>query len=354
MIQGMDAWMKAAVFKKPGEMKVETKPVPACPDPGVLIRVCFCGICGSDIRNFANGLKDGVLNQIMGHEAVGEIVEVKGGLPFKPGDRVAVAPDISCGTCWYCKRGMVNLCAHHKMLGTHYPGGFAQYMALSGEMIAHGFLEKIPETLSYAEAALSETASAVVECQRRLGISVGDTVVIIGDGPVGCLHLELAKSRGAAQVILVGMDRLELAKSFEPDLLLDNRAPERVVEAVRKATDGRGADAVIAAVPTAAAQQQGLRMLRKRGTLVIYGGVPQSAKIAELDSNLIHYNELTVTGAFSYPADGLQNALSALCSGKIHASRYVSAVVGLHDLVQGFEMARQGGSLKVLVDPWKA
>jgi len=270
--------MKAAVFKGPGKMELESRPIPACPDPGVLIRVRFCGICGSDVRNFANGLKGGVTNQIMGHEAVGEIAEVRGSIPFSVGDRVALAPDVHCGKCWYCKRGLVNLCENHRMLGTHFPGGFAQYMALSQEQIE---------------------------------------------------HVQLAKSRGAAQVILVGMDRLALAERFHPDLLLCNRDPEAVVEAVLRATGGRGADAVIAAVPAASVQQQGLRMLRRRGTLVIYGGVPQQAALSEMDSNRIHYNELTVTGAFSYPADGLQNALAALCSGKIEAGRFISAVVPL-------------------------
>jgi L-iditol 2-dehydrogenase len=348
-----DLFMKAAVFHGPGNMEVETLPVPACPDPGVLIKVRFCGICGSDVRNFSNGLKDGITDQIMGHEAVGEIVEVKGSLPYAVGDRVAVAPDVSCGKCWYCKRGLVNLCENHKMLGTHFPGGFAQYMALPQEIIDHGFLEKIPEELSFEEAALSETASAVVECQQRLGITVGDTVVILGDGPVGCLHLQLAKSRGASQVILAGMDRLSLVESFGPDLLLDNREPEKAVQAVLDATDGRGADYVIAAVPTVAVQQQGLRMLRKRGTLVIYGGVPKQAAMSSLDSNLIHYGELTVTGAFSYPSSGLQNALEALRTGKIQGKKFVSQPVPLDQIVEGFAMARRGDSLKVLVDLWK-
>lgn len=171
--------MKAAVFKGPGKMELESRPIPVCPDPGVLIRVRFCGICGSDVRNFANGLKGGVTNQIMGHEAVGEIAEVRGSIPFSVGDRVALAPDVHCGKCWYCKRGLVNLCENHRMLGTHFPGGFAQYMALSQEQIEHGFLEKIPDALSYEEAALSETAAAVVACQNRLGITVGDTVVVL-------------------------------------------------------------------------------------------------------------------------------------------------------------------------------
>lgn len=344
--------MRGAVFYGPNDMRVETLPVPACPNPGVLIRVRYCGICGSDVRNFSNGLKDGITHQVMGHEAVGEIAEVQGDIAFSLGQRVAIAPDVSCGVCSYCKRGLVNLCEHHKMLGTHYPGGFAQYMALPKEVIDHGFLELIPEELSLEEAALAETAAAVVECQRRLGITVGDTVVVLGDGPVGCLHVELAHSRGA-RVVLAGMDRLALAERFHPDLLLDNRDSESVIQAVLDATEGRGADVVIAAVPTAAVQQQGLRMLRKRGTLVIYGGVPKATPFTQLDSNLIHYNELTVTGAFSYPACGLQNALEALRTGKIQAKRYVSDIVPLEDIVEGFSLARRGASLKVLVDLWK-
>ena len=108
--------MKAAVFKGPGKMELESRPIPVCPDPGVLIRVRFCGICGSDVRNFANGLKGGVTNQIMGHEAVGEIAEIRGSIPFSVGDRVALAPDVHCGKCWYCKRGLVNLCENHLSL----------------------------------------------------------------------------------------------------------------------------------------------------------------------------------------------------------------------------------------------
>lgn len=342
-------WMQAAVFKGPGQMEIETLPAPQCPDPGVLIRVRFCGICGSDVRNFSNGLKDGVTNQIMGHEAVGEIVQVKGGLPWKAGARVALAPDIHCKTCWYCQKGLVNLCENHKMLGTHYPGGFAQYMALSGRMIDHGFLEEIPPSLSYQEAALSETAAAVVACQNRLGLGPGDTLVILGDGPVGCLHLQLAKARGVSQVIMAGMDRLNLAEDFGPTLLLDNHHPQAVVSRVLEATGHRGADAVISAVPTAAVQQQGLEMLRKRGTLVIYGGVSKNAALSPLDSNLIHYNELTVTGAFSYPASGLRDALDVLERGEIRAKPFLSAAVPLKEILQGFEMARKGDSLKVLV-----
>lgn len=350
----MKGKMKAAIFRDIEDMRVESIDIPDCPADGVLVKVHACGICGSDIRNFSNGLKDGVKNQIMGHEIAGEVVVVGADcLGFAVGDRVATAPDVSCGVCWYCRRGLVNLCENHKMLGTHFPGGYAQYMALPGQVLLHGFVEKIPAGLSYPHAAFAETAAAVVACQQRINISLGDTVVIIGDGPVGCLHVQTAKARGAGCVILIGRDRLALAEVFSPDYLLDNADPAACIEKVLTATQGRGADFVISAVPTVAVQQQGICMLRKRGTLVIYGGVPKNNEMAALNSNQIHYGEMTVTGAFSYPATGLQMALGAILTGKIEPDKYISEPVSLGEIVKAMEDVKSGKAMKAMINPWK-
>lgn len=343
--------MKAAVFKDVENIVVEQMPIPECPDGGVLIKVFACGICGGDVRNYHNGLKGGVKNQIMGHEIAGEIVETKSSR-FTIGDRVALAPDVSCGTCWYCKRGLVNLCVSHKMLGTHFPGGYAQYIPLPLEVLSRGFIEKIPADMSYDHAAFAETASAVIACHNYNNTSLGDTVVIIGDGPVGCLHIEVARARGAAKIILIGMDKLSLAEKFAPDHLFKNDKPAEVVEKIRQLTDGIGADIVICAVPTVFVQQQALEMVRKRGKMVIYGGVPKTKEMSSLNSNLIHYNEITVVGAFSYPATGLADAISAIYSKKINADMYISAKVSLEDVVRGMKMVETGEALKVIIDPW--
>lgn len=349
----MEGMMKAAVFKDIEQIVVEQRPVPACPEGGLLLRVHKCGICGGDVRNYHNGLKGGVKDQIMGHEIAGEIVEASSSLSrFHAGQRVALAPDVSCGVCWYCKRGLVNLCVSHKMLGTHFPGGYAQYLALPSQIVERGFIEPIPEGMSYSHAALAETASAVIACQDRLHISLGDTVVIIGDGPVGCLHIEIARARGAGKIILVGMDKLELASGFSPDLLLSNTDPREAVRRVLEFTEGLGADFVICAVPSVKPQRQALDMVRKRGTVVIYGGVAKTQEDTVLNSNLIHYNEITVTGAFSYPATGLSDALAAIHSGNINAAKYISACVSLEQVAKGMDMVSSGRALKVLIDPW--
>lgn len=343
--------MKACVFIDREKMEVREVPKPDLPPKGLILKVMACGICGSDFRNFHNGLKGGIKNQIIGHEIAG-IIEATDDPRFPVGSAVALAPDISCGQCWYCKHGLVNLCENHKMLGTHYPGGYAQYMAIPSEVLTHGFVELIPPGVDFQCAALAETAAAVVACQNRLHIGPGDTVAIIGDGPVGFLHVEVAHAHGAS-AILLGHRRLSLAKHFSPELLLDNTDPEEAVQAVLKATEGRGADVVILAVPSAAPQNQALKMVRKRGTIVIYGGVPATSESPSLDSNKIHYDEITITGSFSYPSTGLWDALQFIAKKKIHADQYITQVVSLDQVPDIMTEPRNKNTIKIMIDPWK-
>uniref|UniRef100_UPI001F241B04 alcohol dehydrogenase catalytic domain-containing protein n=1 Tax=Enterocloster aldenensis TaxID=358742 RepID=UPI001F241B04 len=345
--------MKAAVYEDVERIVVKEVPKPSCPPDGILVRVEACGICGGDIRNYFQGLKGGIKNQIMGHEISGIVEEAGDGARFGPGDRIATAPDISCGECYYCKRGLVNLCQNHRMLGTHVQGGFAQYIALPGFVLRRGFVEKIPDGLSYIQAAFAEKVSGVCACQERINVSLGDTVVMIGDGPVGCLHSEIARARGAARVIVAGIDRLPFVKRFPVDEILDNRDREAVVKRVLELTKGIGADVVICAVPTTVVQNDALRMVRRRGTVVIYGGAPgDSRRMANVDSNLIHYNEIMVVGSFSYPGDGLQKALAQIEQGNVSVERYISREIPLEGLVQGMMDMKCGKALNIMVRPW--
>jgi L-iditol 2-dehydrogenase len=346
--------MRAAVFEALEKITVREVEMPLCEDDGILVKVESCGICGGDIRNFHNGLKTGVFGQVMGHEASGTVAEAgKNVRRFKKGDIIATAPDISCGECYFCKRGLVNLCQNHRMLGTHFPGGFAEYMYLNDAVLSRGFVEHVPEGMSFEYAAFAEKVAAVYACQKRVNVSLGDSVVIIGDGPVGCLHVEIARARGAAKIILIGLDKLSLAERFQPDLIVSNKAPEKAARAVLDATGGIGADIVISAVPSVKPQQQALEMVRKRGLVVIYGGVPPSASLSVLDSNRIHYNEITVTGAFSYPATGLQDALSCIQEGKVDPGKYITDRVPLEGIVEGMQKMESGQALNVMVKPWE-
>lgn len=345
--------MKAAVFEGIEKIVVREMPVPQCEDGGILVRVIACCICGGDMRNFHTGLRYGVEKQVMGHEISG-IVEEAGSrvTRFKAGDKVAIAPDVSCGECYYCKRGLVNLCVNHKMLGTNWPGGFAQYIYLPEVVLSRGFVELVPEGLSFEEAAMAEPASSVVACQEYNNVSLGDTVVIIGDGPIGCLHCEVARARGASTIIMIGLTRLESVPQFGPDFII-NSAAQNPVEEVLKITGGLGADIAICAAPVTSIQQQAVEMVRKRGRVVLFGGVNKNNPITMLNSNMIHYNEISVVGAFSYPSTGLLKAVNLIAEGKISAAKYVTRSVKLDEIADGIAFAEQGKALRVVVKPWE-
>lgn len=344
--------MKAAVFEDLERIVVKQVPDPALDAGSVIVKVEACGLCGSDIRNFHSGLRSGIKDQIMGHEIAGSVVKVdKAVSRFSVGDRVAIAPDVSCGVCVYCRRGWVNLCVAHRMIGTHWPGGFAQFIHLPAEVLSHGMVHRMPEGLAFNEAALSEPVSSVLASQERAGAGSGDTVLIFGDGPIGCLHLEAARSRGAAPIIVVGLSRLEQVKAFSPDFLLDAASQDPVAE-VMKITDGMGADIAISATAVAKTQAQAVESVRKRGTVVLFGGLPKNNPMTAINANLIHYNEITVVGAFSYPAAMHEKALRAILEGQIAAKKYFTMTVPLEGIVDGIEAAETGKALKVLVKPW--
>lgn len=345
--------MKAAIFEAIENIRVTEVANPVCDPEGVIVNVKGCGLCGGDIRNYHVGLKGGVTHQIMGHEIAGVVEEAGPQVTrFKVGDPVAIAPDVSCGYCFYCKRGFVNLCVNHRMIGTHWPGGFAQFIHLPGDVLAHGMVHPIPAGLSFEAATLAEPASSVLAAQSNANVGLGDTVLIIGDGPIGCLHIEVARARGASKIIMVGLTRLQMAAAFAPDYLIDAAAQEPVAE-VLKITDGLGADVAIIANPVAKTQEQGIEAVRKRGKVVLFGGVPKTNPMTTLNSNLIHYNELTIIGAFSYPAYINEMALRVIRDGQINAGKYISKIVALENLVtEGINAAEAGKVLKVVINPW--
>lgn len=343
--------MKAAVFEKLGEMQVREVPLQPCGDGDILVKVHACGICGGDIRNFATGLRYGIKSQVMGHEFTGTVVE-KGAevIRFAIGDLVALAPDVSCGSCWYCKQGLVNLCENHRMVGTNWPGGFAEYVHLSAEILAHGFVHHLPDGVSLTDGCLSEPASSVIASQERVGICQDSSVLILGDGPIGCLHIEVARANGAKQIFIAGRSRLAVAKQFGPDFLL-NYVKDDIVSIVREQTEGRGVDFAICANASVASQQVAVDAVRKRGKIVLFGGVPKDNPITSLNSNTIHYNEIEVIGAFSYQVRHHLAALEAIRNKTIHPKKYFTKTVTLENIVEGFMAAKNREVLKVLVKP---
>lgn len=344
--------MKAAVFRGPGKLAVEEIDYPKLPDDGLILKVDACGICGSDLRTLRHGLRFERKWQVLGHEVAGTVTEVGSKVSdFHLGDQVAVAADVHCHACYYCYHGLYNLCDHLQLIGTHFAGGMAEYMVLPADILVRGVVHQIPPQMSAIHATLAEPASSVLNSQRVAGIGLGDVVVVIGAGPMGCLHAEIAMARGAQTIVIdISQDRLNLARRFGANCYINSSQNDPVSE-VRAMTHDLGADVVIVACPSAEAQAQAVQMTRKRGQVILFGGLPVEEPMTRLDANLIHYQEISVVGAFSYHPSQHRVALDLIATGKIQASAHITHTFSLREIARAVEVATEGSALKVVILP---
>lgn len=346
--------MKSAFLVGPKTIEVRDVPPPACPSDGLVLEMRACGVCGSDLRRWAEGPPAGAGFLVQGHELAGVVVEVGPQVTrFPVGDRLAVAPDIHCGECWYCRRGRFNLCTSLELLGITpgLNGGFAERVVLPGKLLRHGIVHRMPAGLDFHAGGLAETLSSVLAAHAHCATSLGETVVVMGAGPIGCLHIVIARARGAAVIVSEPNPtrRTGVAK-FAPDHLLDPTTTDVVAE-VRRLTDGLGADVVICANPVAATQTQAVEMARRGGRIVLFGGLPKASPMVSLNANLIHYGEQVVLGAFSYHPSFHEEALRTLHRGVVDAAQFVTHTRPLSKVAEAFQIAASGEALKVMVEP---
>jgi L-iditol 2-dehydrogenase len=342
--------MKAAFFEGPGRIEVRETPDPVCPPGGLLTRVEACAICGTDLRSFDFGSRH--KGQISGHETVGTVVEVGEGVTgFKVGDRVTDCP-VTCGECGFCRTGVSNLCPTRGRVGGVAQGGFAEMRPILASAVSGGFVVKVPPELPAETATLIEPLACVINGNEKLDVKPDTTVAIIGSGPIGVLHLILAKLRGAGEITMVDLkdERLDQAGPFGAGHLV-NAAKTDPVARVREFTGGVGADVVVVACVSASAQAQAVEMAAKRGQVLMFAGLPESSPTATLNVNLIHYNELRLIGARSSVKRQWDLALDLLMTGKVSGPGVVNASVPLERIQEGFEMVRSGKVLKVAVKP---
>jgi L-iditol 2-dehydrogenase len=344
--------MKAAYLVGPEEFELRDVPAPPLPEDGLLLEVKACGICGSDLRRWKEGPPPGSGGVVPGHEAAGVVLKTGPGCErFSVGDRLAIAPDIRCGTCYYCNRRLYNLCDNIKFVGITpgYPGGFAQVIALTAEILENGIVNRMPDTLSFDLAAISEPCCSVLATHDKALTKAGDTVVIIGAGPVGCMHVALARQRGARTIVCEPAEmRRRLALDFGPDLVIDPASSDPIA-AVRDATGGIGADIVICANPVAATQTQAVEMVRKAGKVLLFGGLPKANPMTVLNSNRIHYGEIEVIGAFSYPPATHKAVLELLAGGALPVDKLITHTLPLEQIEEGYRIASSARALKVMI-----
>jgi L-iditol 2-dehydrogenase len=346
--------MQVARFYAPGDIRVEQSAEPE-PGPGeVKIRVRNCSTCGTDLKIFRFGHHRIDPPRVMGHEIAGEISALGDGTAgWSVGDRVQVIAAIPCGRCTECVRGRMTVCLNQESMGYQYDGGFAEYMIVPAKVLAVDGLNRIPDGVTFAEASVAEPLACVLNGQELARVGAGDDVVVVGSGPIGCLHARLARSRGAARVFLAELNRERLARAAElvrPDEAVCAQDGD-VVEQVLKLTEGRGADVVITAAASGAAQEQALRYAARQGRISFFGGLPQDAPTITCDSNLVHYRELTLVGANgSSPAHNAR-ALDLIATGAVPVADLITLRLPLGAVLDALDAVGRGEAIKATIEP---
>jgi threonine dehydrogenase-like Zn-dependent dehydrogenase len=356
--------MKAQVFYEREKMLLEDIPIPTVGPEQVLVLVKFCGICGSDVAYFFGNssleTKTGKGPLVLGHEFSGEVVQV-GEIPkraglFKPSDRVVLDPVQYCNACKICKKGQVNLCQTKQVLGVSVNGGFAQYCVSS-----YTGLHKIPEGVTYEEAAMTEPLACATHAVKRMAIEPGDFCLVIGPGTIGIMMVQLIKRCGAGKVVLVGRAgndyRLEIGLKAGADEVLnisDSKSPYYVSDLKSKITelsDGQLADAVITPTGSVEAMESAFELSGRKARIVFFG-LPADDAIVRVPAAQTIFNDKTVH--FSWLAPLMwPTALDAIGRGLVDVKSLASSIIPLEELEQGLRdvKARAGNPMKVLVQP---
>jgi L-iditol 2-dehydrogenase len=339
---------------------VEDVPVPEVPHGGLLLKVAACGLCGSDLRTLRSGHRKVTFPWIIGHEIAGEVVETGPGYEgtWQAGDRLAVGPLAYCGSCDFCLDGRYELCEDYREIAQAWPGGFAECVAIPEACVKRGTIQVVPQSLDLAHAAISEPISSCVHAQEKGQVGLGDTVAIVGAGPIGCIHASLARARGAERIYIADVveERLRMAEAFAPDATIHAGRVDTVQE-VKRLTGGKGADVVITATPAPVACVQAVEMTRKGGRILVFGGLPRGDSKPGVDMNLVHYNALHVMGTTIFAprhqrlALQLMAAGSTKASGRIPMDRLVTHCFPLAEFVRGATMALEGKVLKAVFEP---
>ena len=346
--------MKVARFYAPGDVRLEQAPEPVAGPGEVKIRVRNCSTCGTDLKIFRNGHPNIDPPRVIGHEIAGEVVEVGADVGgWAPGDRVQVIAAVPCGRCRQCLRDRMSICENQTSVGYQYEGGFAEYLIVPREVLQVDGLNRIPDGVGFDEASVAEPLACVINGQRLAAVGAGDVVVVIGAGPIGCLHVRLARANGAKQVILadLSLERLKLsADRVAPDVVIDASSQDLVDEVLRL-TDGQGADVVITAAAAGSAQEQALRMTARGGRISFFGGLPKDNPIIACDSNLVHYRELTIVGANGSSPEDNREALRLIASGRVPVADLITDRLPLDRVLDAFDIIARGAAIKVTIEP---
>ncbi|HKZ62571.1 MAG TPA: alcohol dehydrogenase catalytic domain-containing protein [Nitrososphaera sp.] len=330
--------MLAAVFHGPSNIAVQEVPVPLVTSNKILLKVNACGVCSYDARVFRNGHRKVSPPVILGHELCGEIQSdvMADGMTIKAGSRVALCPLVPCLVCAYCQNGQYNLCMKLMEIGSTVNGGFAQYVTIPEQIIKIGGLVPVPDELGDEEAALLEPLACSLNSFSILAPNKEtQPVVIIGDGPMALIHLQLYKNIARTRVAIVGRIplRIEKARSMGADAVFsyDDSSIERTARDVADFTGRTGAGVAVIATSNPAALEFATRIIGKNSKINIFAGM-STGQMFQLDANWLHYNQISITGSFSSTPEMLQQAARIAAERLVDLSKIVTHQYPLQEI----------------------
>lgn len=324
--------MRAAVLTRPGRFEIEERPIPE-PGPGeALIRIARVGVCGTDLHIFNGHYAAESLPMVPGHEFTGTIAALGAGVDgLKTGGKVVVDMNIGCGGCFWCRRNEILNCPDMRQMGIHMDGAFTEYMTVPARLVIPA-----PDDVPFEVLALTEPLSCVVRAARKAQVTFGQSVLVMGAGPIGNLHVQLMRNIGAAPVIVTDLSEDRVAMALDCGADIGVSEPAKLRGAVMDATGGRGADLVIESVGAPALYNAALGLMRKGGHLAAFGltGPDDALALPILDTIL---QENSVKGSVAGMGQDMHDALTLLVHGRIRTEPFTGATYPLTEIQTAFE-----------------
>ena len=342
--------MLAAVLHGKENLRVEPVAVPTIGPGDVLVRVKAALTCGTDVKVFQRGYHARMIvpPALFGHELAGDIVEVGGDVTaFRRGQRVVASNSAPCLECYYCRRGDENLC--EDLLFNN--GAYAEFIRIPARIVERN-MHELPASVSYQDAALVEPLACVLRGIEETGVRSADSVAVLGIGPIGLMFVKLAKLAGA-RVIALGRRQTQLDRAVRmgADEVLNTSETIDVVGAVRRLTEGRGVDVAIEAVGRPDTWEQAVNMVRRGGTVNLFGGCPSDTRV-ELSTSLLHYSEITCKASFHHTPAHIRRALATVSRGEITARDFVNREEPLTNLLEVMQhLMSHDGHMKTAIIP---
>jgi len=345
--------MRAMRFYAPRDTRLEEVGMPKIGPGEILVKVETVLTCGTDIKISRRGHPMVKPPLILGHEFAGVVAEVgKNVTEFERGQRVVAANSAPCNVCYFCKIGKPNLCEHllETLIGFSVDGAYAEFIRVPAPIVKQNTFE-VPDHIPFEEAALLEPLACVVNGNDVASIRIGDSVVVIGAGPIGLMHIQLAKIKGATNVICIDLkeERLKTASEVGAVYVID-ASKENQLDRVRELTNGLGADVVIEAVGLPQTWESAVGMTRKAGTTVLFGGCPSGTKIT-LDTERIHYGDLTIKGIFHHTPLSVKRAYELITSRMFNGRSLITDRMPLSELEEALKSMIEGKCIKMAIMP---